>query len=46
MKVSDDALKEFIMLWEQTYGEEIEVEKARKYAHQLLKLLKAIYDID
>ena len=46
MKISNEALQEFIALWEKTYGEEIGVKKARKYAHQLLRLLKAIYDID
>ena len=44
MEITDQALDEFITLWRQSYGEDIDRERARHYASQLLQLLQAVYD--
>ena len=44
MEITDQALDEFISLWRQTYGEDIDRERAHHYASQLLRLLQAVYD--
>jgi len=46
MRISKEALAEFKVIWKDTYDEDIEDERALKYATQLLKILKAVYGID
>jgi len=43
MKITDEAIEEFIALWQQAYEEEITKDQAHEYASQLLRLLKAAY---
>lgn len=43
MKITDQAIDEFMALWEETYGERLEADDAREYAVQLLQLLQAVY---
>jgi hypothetical protein len=43
MDIADNAIEEFIVLWEETYGERISKDQARDYAGQLLRLLSAAY---
>jgi hypothetical protein len=43
MEITDNAIEEFIVLWEETYGEKITTGEAREYAGQLLNLLIAAY---
>lgn len=43
MEITNDAIEEFMVLWEETYGERISKDQAHEYAGQLLKLLIAAY---
>ena len=43
MEITEQALDEFIALWEATYVTPISREQAHNYARQLLQLTKAVY---
>jgi len=43
MEITNEAIEEFIVLWEESYGERIDKEEAHEYAGQLLRLLRAVY---
>lgn len=43
MEITDEAVEDFIALWEQTYGETLSRERARAYAGQLVRLLHIVY---
>jgi hypothetical protein len=42
MSIPDDRIDEFIELWERAFGERISRDDARKRAHQLVELYRAI----
>lgn len=43
MEITDTAIEEFIVLWEETYDEKITKDQALEYAGQLLNLLRVVY---
>lgn len=43
MEIDDQALREFIILWERIYGLPIDEREARLQARHLLDLLEAVY---
>ena len=43
MEITDDAIEEFMGIWENTYGEKIPRSEALHHARQLLQLLDAVY---
>jgi hypothetical protein len=43
MRITDEAIEAFRVLWEEQYGMAISVDEAREHADRLLKLLVAVY---
>ncbi len=43
MEITDEAVEDFIDLWEETYGERLSKKRAREYASQLVRLLAIVY---
>ncbi len=43
MEITDEAVEDFIDLWEKTYGERLSKKRAREYAGQLVRLLAIVY---